>query len=101
MYIAAGTVMSVLAVLIVTLPIVWPLLVDTWGYDPIWMGIVLVKIIEFGLITPPLGLNVYVATSTVDVDVSTAFNGAVRFLIADLLVLILLILFPDIVFILL
>lgn len=101
MYIAAGTMMSVLAVIIVTLPVVWPLMVDTWGYDPIWMGIVLIKVIEFGLITPPLGLNVYVAVSTIDVEVTSAFRGAVKFLLADLLVLAILVAYPPIVMILL
>jgi len=99
-YIVAGAVMSLVSVLIVTIPIVWPLIIDTWGYNPIWFGIVLVKMIEFALITPPLGLNVYVATSTVDVNVGTAFRGAVKFLIADLIVLLIIVLYPDIVFVL-
>lgn len=100
-YIGLGTVMDQLAVLVLTLPITYPLAVDTFGYHPIWFGVIIVKTIEIGLITPPLGLNVFVATSTIDVEVSTAFRGAGWFLIVDGLVILLLFAFPNIALVLL
>lgn len=101
LYVALGTFMDQLAVLILTLPVTYPLLVENLGYGPIWFGIVIVKTIEIGLVTPPFGLNVYVASGAVDVSVDVGFRGAVRFLLVDFAVLGLLIAFPEIVTVLL
>jgi len=95
MYVAMGTVMDQLAILILTLPVVFPLMVEL-GYGPVWFGIVLTKTIEVGLVTPPLGMNVYIAAGTVDMDVATGFRGAMRFLPVDFVIITLLILFPEI-----
>lgn len=100
-YILLGTMMSQLAILVLTIPLTYPLLVNGFGYSPIWYGIVIVKTVEIGLVTPPLGLNIYVATSTIDVSASTAFDGAVKFLLADIVVLLTIIAFPGIVTLLL
>lgn len=100
-YVMLGTMMSQLAILVLTIPVTYPLLVEGFGYSPIWYGIVIVKTVEIGLVTPPLGLNIYVATSTIDVSASTAFDGAVKFLLADIGVLLTIIAFPDIVTLLL
>lgn len=94
-YIALGTIMDQLAILIITLPITFPIIIEL-GLHPVWFGIVLVKTVEIGLVTPPFGMNIFAATSPVDIDVGTAYRGAVTFLIVDLLVLGLLVLFPDI-----
>lgn len=96
-YVALGTLLNTAAVFILTLPLTYPIVVDGLGFHPIWFGVVLVKIAEVGLVTPPLGLNVYVASSAVDMEVETAFAGAARFLIADFAVLALLLMFPDLV----
>lgn len=95
-YVFLGTFMDQIAVLILTIPITYPLFVNQLGYSPIWFGIVLVKTVEIGLVTPPLGMNVYIAASQVDVDISDAFRGAAMFLIVDVILLAGLIAFPEI-----
>lgn len=94
-YIALGTVMDQLAVLILTLPITYPLLVEKLAFGPIWFGVLIVKTIEIGLVTPPFGLNVYIASGAVDVNVGKGFRGAARFLVVDFVVLALMIVFPE------
>ncbi len=94
-YVLLGTFMDQIAVLILTLPVTYPLFVVELGYSPVWFGIVLIKTVEIGLVTPPLGMNVYIAAGVVDVDVRDAFRGAAMFLIADFAVLALMIAFPD------
>lgn len=96
-YIVLGMFMDQIAILVITLPLTFPLIVGQMGYSPIWFGIILVKTIEIGLVTPPFGLNVYVATSAIDVEIEDAFRGAAAFILADLIVLSLLVLFPEIV----
>lgn len=93
-YLLLGMVMNQTPILVLTLPITYPLAVTGLGFHPIWFGIVVIKVAEIGMITPPLGLNVYVACSTVDVDIGEAFSGASRFILADLTILLGLILFP-------
>jgi tripartite ATP-independent transporter DctM subunit len=94
-YIALGAIMDQLAILIITLPVTFPL-VTGLGYDGVWFGIAIVKTVEIGLITPPFGMNVFAATSAVDIDTSTGFKGSLRFLVVDIVVIALLIAFPDI-----
>lgn len=96
-YIVLGTFMDQLAILILTLPLTYPLMVDGFGYNPIWFGVVIVKTIEIGLVTPPFGLNVFIASSTVDVEPEVGFRGASRFLLADLVILAILLVFPSVV----
>lgn len=94
LYIAMGTLMDQLAILVLTLPLTFPLVVNEMGFNAVWFGVVLVKTVEIGLVTPPLGLNVYIASGAVDVDISTSFRGAMRFLVVDIVVLALMLLFP-------
>lgn len=96
-YVMLGTFMDQIAVLILTLPVTFPLFVIELGYSPVWFGIILIKTVEIGLVTPPLGMNVYIASGVVDVDVRDAFRGAAAFLIADFVVLALMLAFPGMV----
>lgn len=95
-YVLMGTMMDQTAILILTLPITFPLALEL-GYGPIWFGIVITKTIEIGLVTPPLGLNVYVASGTLGMPPSVGFKGAMRFIPVDLLIIVLLLLFPEVV----
>lgn len=99
-YLILGMMMNQLAILILTIPVTYPLLVGGFGYNPIWFGIIIVKTVEIGLVTPPFGLNIFVATSTINVPTLTAFKGAAVFLISDVLILLLLLSFPEIVLVL-
>lgn len=94
-YIIMGTFMDQLAVQVLTLPIVFPLILAL-GFDPYWFAIIFVKTVEIGLITPPLGLNVYVVSSVARVPVEDAFAGVRPFFFADLVTLAVLVAFPQI-----
>lgn len=94
-YLVLGMFLDPIGIMVLTLPLLIPL-VDTYGFDLIWFGVVIVKLLEIGLITPPVGLNVFVIANVVGKDVSseTIFAGIVRFLSIDILVLIMIIAFP-------
>ncbi len=94
MYLALGCVMDAMAMIILTIPIIFPV-VSALGFDPIWFGVIIVMTVELGLIHPPVGMNVFVIKSVVrDVKISTIFVGVLPFVITDILRLILLIAFP-------
>ncbi len=95
-YLILGSVMESFAVLVITIPIVTPLVLDI-GYDIVWWGIINLCIVETGLIHPPLGLNVFVLKSMQpDVSIWTIYKGVTPFVVADLFKLVLLIVFPSI-----
>ena len=95
-YIILGMFFDGLAMLVVTLPVVFPIIVGA-GFDPIWFGVIAVIVIEMGLITPPVGINVFVVKGVAaDVPMATIFRGVFPFWIAMAVCLGLLILFPDI-----
>jgi len=97
LYIVLGLFMSQLEIMILTLPFVFPILTGL-GYDPIWLGIIVVKTIEIGLVTPPVGLNVYVvATSSGQVTPTEGFRGVAPFLLVEFIILGILIAAPEIV----
>jgi tripartite ATP-independent transporter DctM subunit len=94
MYIVLGTLMDALAMIILTVPIVFPVIREL-GFDPIWFGVIIVMVGELGLIHPPVGMNIFVIKSVVDdVKMSTIFYGVFPFIITDILRLIILIAFP-------
>jgi C4-dicarboxylate transporter DctM subunit len=88
MYLVLGCLMDAMAMVILTVPIVFPV-VTALGFDPIWFGIVIVMTVELGLIHPPVGMNVIK-----DVNMSTIFIGVLPFVVTDLIRLVILILFP-------
>ncbi len=94
-YLVLGMFLDPLGIMVLTLPFLIPM-VEGYGINLIWFGVVVVKLLEISLITPPVGLNVFVIGSVVRgrVSVSEIFKGVVRFLAADLLVLATIIAFP-------
>ena len=94
MYLVLGCLMDSLAMVILTVPIIFPV-VTHLGFDPIWFGIIIVMTVELGLIHPPVGMIVFVIKSVVqDVDFTTIFKGVLPFIITDLIRLAILIIFP-------
>jgi tripartite ATP-independent transporter DctM subunit len=94
MYLVLGCLMDALAMIILTVPIIFPVIVEL-GFDPIWFGIIIVMTVELGLIHPPVGMNVFVIKSVVkDVSFLTIFKGVIPFVITDIVRLIILISFP-------
>ena len=93
-YIALGCIFESLSMLLLTVPIFFPL-VTSLGFDPVWFGIIVVVVTEISLITPPVGLNVFVLKGVVgDVSTGTIFRGVTPFWIADIFRLILLVMVP-------
>ena len=96
-YIILGCVFESLSMLLLTVPIFFPVVMSL-GYDPIWFGIVVVVVTEISLITPPVGLNVFILRAVVgDVSTATIFRGVTPFWIADIFRLALIVLVPIIV----
>ena len=94
MYLVLGCLMDAMAMIILTVPIIFPVIVQL-GFDPIWFGIIIVMTVELGLIHPPVGMNVFVIKSVVhDVSFTTIFKGVIPFVLTDLLRLVILIAFP-------
>jgi len=96
-YLLLGCVLDAVGMIALTIPIIYPV-IEMLGIDGIWFGILLVKVVEIGLITPPVGINVYVVKGAAGDQVATSqlFRGIIPFLIADVLTLIILIAFPEI-----
>ena len=95
MYLVLGSVFDTVAALVITVPFVIPIIV-AMEYDLIWWGIVTLALVEIGMITPPIGMNVFVMKSLVrdEVSITTIFRGVIPFLAADMIRLILLITIP-------
>ena len=96
MYLVLGCFLDVLAMVVLTVPIVFPALLAL-GFDPIWFGVIMVMIMEMALITPPVGMNVYVIKGIApDIALHTIFAGVWPFLVALILTMALIIIFPGI-----
>jgi C4-dicarboxylate transporter DctM subunit len=96
MYFVLGCLLDSLAMILLTIPIVFPI-VKALGYDPVWFGIIIVMVVELGLITPPIGMNVFVIKGMAkDVPLETIFRGVTPFIIAQIILIFALIAFPDI-----
>jgi tripartite ATP-independent transporter DctM subunit len=95
-YVLLGTFLEGFAILVLTLPIVDPL-IRTLGFDPIWFGVVMVIVLEMGLISPPVGVNVFVVKGIApDVPMTKIFLGILPFWLAMIVCLALLVLLPEI-----
>jgi TRAP-type C4-dicarboxylate transport system permease large subunit len=96
-YFILGMFMDAIGMMLLTLPVVFPA-VMALGYDPIWFGIVVVKMAEVCLVTPPIGLNCFVVASVrPDIPLTTVFRGIGPFLIADFITLAIFIAFPAVI----
>ncbi len=94
MYLVLGCLMDAMAMIILTVPIIFPV-VTQLGFDPVWFGVIIVMTVELGLIHPPVGMNVFVIKSVVhDVTFSSIFKGVLPFIATDILRLVILIAFP-------
>lgn len=95
-YIALGTAMEELSMILLTVPVFFPLVVHL-GFDPVWFGIIIVVVVEIGLISPPVGMNIFVLKTLLpEVPTGTVFRGVLPFLCADVIRLALLVAFPAI-----
>ena len=93
-YLALGMVMEELAIVLLTIPVFFPVITGL-GFDPIWFGILIVTIVEIGMISPPVGLNLFVISSLLPkVNLGTIYRGVWPFVMADIVRLGILIAFP-------
>jgi TRAP-type C4-dicarboxylate transport system permease large subunit len=93
-YVILGTAMEELSMVLLTLPIFFPIVVHL-GFDPIWFGVLIVVVVEIGLISPPVGMNLFVLKALLPgVETQAIFRGVVPFVAADCLRLAILIAFP-------
>lgn len=93
-YLVLGCVMDCIAIMILTTPIIFPV-ISALGFNPIWYGVIMVVVLEVGLITPPVGLNVFVIRGVSgDTELGTIFAGIMPFLVACIAAVVLLVLFP-------
>jgi C4-dicarboxylate transporter, DctM subunit len=96
-FLLMGCILDAMAMIILLVPIVFPVILHL-GFDPIWFGVIIVMTVELGLITPPVGMNVFVINTIArEVSLVTIFKGVFPFVLTDILRLILLIVFPAIV----
>lgn len=93
-YVVLGTAMEELSMILLTVPVFFPL-IQALGFDPVWFGILVVCVVEIGMISPPVGMNVFVLRSVLpDVETGIIWKGVTPFLIADIVRLALLVAFP-------
>ncbi|MFC0278636.1 TRAP transporter large permease [Falsigemmobacter intermedius] len=98
LFLILGCFIEPIAIMVMTLPVMFPVMMNV-GYDPIWLGVVVIKMCEISLITPPVGLNVFVvrSSSPVPLRLEQVFAGVTPFIAMEVLSLGLLIMFPAIV----
>ncbi|MCB1437089.1 MAG: TRAP transporter large permease [Rhodobiaceae bacterium] len=95
-YLVLGCFLESVAIILVTVPVFLPI-IQSLGFDSVWYGILMVIMVEVGLITPPVGLNIFVIRAQMpDISLGTVYKGIVPFLLADATLVGLLIIFPDI-----
>jgi tripartite ATP-independent transporter DctM subunit len=93
-YVLLGTAMEELSMILLTVPVLFPLVVHL-GFDPIWFGILVVVVVEIGLISPPVGMNLFVLRTLLPhVSTMTIYRGVAPFVVADVIRLAILIAFP-------
>ena len=93
-YVILGTAMEELSMILLTLPVFFPVIVNL-GYDPVWFGILIVCVVEIGLISPPVGMNLFVLKTLLpQVGTGTVFRGVMPFMFADCVRLAILVAFP-------
>jgi tripartite ATP-independent transporter DctM subunit len=93
-YVVLGTAMEELSMILLTIPVFFPVIVHL-GFDPIWFGIIIVCVVEIGLISPPVGMNMFVLRTLLpEVSTSTVFSGVLPFMWADVVRLAILVAFP-------
>lgn len=95
LYIILGMFLDIVSAVILTIPVLFPVVL-TVGFDPIWYGVMIVILIEMGLVTPPIGMDAFILSGVTGIPLSRIFRGAVPFLVAIVICIIILAIFPQI-----
>jgi len=96
LYIILGMFMDTMAMILITIPIFFPLALEL-GFGPLWFGIIVVRVMEIGMITPPMGLGIWVISGITNTPLDTISKGIIPFLIADILHVVTLLFIPSVV----
>ena len=96
MYVVLGMLMPQIPMMILTVPLLYPAIVQL-GYDPIWFGVFVVMMMALGAISPPIGMDAFIVSGISKVPVTTIYKGLVPFIVADVIVIVLCCLIPDII----
>jgi C4-dicarboxylate transporter, DctM subunit len=96
MYLVLGLFLDLFGSMLLTLPLVFPL-VTNLGYDPLWFGILVVLLLEIGLVTPPVGINLYITSQQSGVSLNKVLKGSIPFIGVLLFLVLLIVIFPEIV----
>lgn len=99
MYIILGCLLDIVSAIIITMPVVFPAVMQM-GFNPIWFGVCLILTVQMGVLTPPVGLDVFVMSGATDVPVGTIFKGVWPFIVTIILGILVFYLFPQIVLLL-
>ena len=95
-YVVLGTAMEELSMILLTVPVFFPLVVGL-GFDPVWFGIIIVIVVQIGLISPPVGMNMFVVKNMLpSVATATVFRGVMPFVVAEIVLLAIIVSFPEI-----
>lgn len=94
-YLILGMFLDIISTMILTVPIIYPAII-AMGHDPIWFGVVIVMLMEVGLITPPVGLNVFALSAVTDVPLNIVFRGCLPFVVTMLIGIAAVVAFPEI-----
>jgi tripartite ATP-independent transporter DctM subunit len=95
LYILLGMFLDVFAAVVLTIPVIFPVVIGL-GFDPIWFGVIIVLILEMGLITPPVGMNVFALAGVTGIPLDVIFRGVLPFVLAMIVCVVLLVFFPQI-----
>ena len=95
-YLVMGCALDSLAMILLTIPIFFPVILQL-GLDPIWFGIIVVMVVELGLITPPIGMNVFIIKGMApEVPLGNIYKGVLPFVLAQIILIAIIVAFPDI-----
>jgi TRAP-type C4-dicarboxylate transport system permease large subunit len=95
MYVILGALLDELGMLLMTLPLTFPLMMEL-GYDPIWFGVIIVALCEVGMVCPPVGMTVFIVNAVTKIPLQEIYKGTLTLLVWEFIALALLILFPEI-----
>jgi tripartite ATP-independent transporter DctM subunit len=96
LYLALGLFLDLISILILTVPVVLPL-VTSLGFDPLWFGIIVILLAEIGIVTPPVGINVFVVSKSANIPVGKIFSSVMVYVLSLLALVLLLVVFPELV----
>ena len=96
LYVILGMFTDIISSIVITIPVIYPV-ITSLGFDPIWFGVIVVLVMEMGMITPPIGINVFVLSGLTRIPVSSVFRGVWPFVLAEIVCITLLTIWPQIV----